>query len=222
MYSYARRYIQRAYSNYKEFKATNMETLIALGCISASGLALFFLARYTIESMSNTPPHIHRAIMDINDALTSASVVVLVVTIGKHVEKKAKNKIQKMTDELFPESVLFHNLDVIYVEIKNRNLIILSEKVYDVGLVEKNDILRLQPGKLLVDTIVINGHAMVTQSASTGSEEVVKVGKGERIESGATVHTVDNCLVMVENVLEKSLLIELVTHVKFAQNEEEG
>jgi hypothetical protein len=36
--------------------------------------------------------------MDINDALTSAVVIVLVVTIGKYVERQAKHKIQKMTD----------------------------------------------------------------------------------------------------------------------------
>jgi cation transport ATPase len=85
-------------------------------------------------------------------------------------------------------------------------------------LVEKGDILRLNPGKLLVDAIVINGEAEVTQSARTGSDELLKVTKGERIESGSTIHKVENCLVIVENVLEKSLLIEVVTHVKFAHN----
>jgi hypothetical protein len=38
------------------------------------------------------------AIMDINDALTSASIIVLVVTIGKNIEKKVKVKIEKITD----------------------------------------------------------------------------------------------------------------------------
>jgi hypothetical protein len=38
------------------------------------------------------------AIMDINDALTSSSVIVLTVTIGKHFEKKAKLQIEKITD----------------------------------------------------------------------------------------------------------------------------
>jgi hypothetical protein len=38
------------------------------------------------------------AIMDINDALTSASIIVLVVTVGKYFEEKVKQKIAKMTD----------------------------------------------------------------------------------------------------------------------------
>jgi P-type Cu+ transporter len=80
---YALAYMQRAYDNYREFRATNMETLIA--------------------------------IMDINDALTSASIIVLVVTVGKYVERQAKLKIEKMTDEIFPESVLFKDMSVTYV-----------------------------------------------------------------------------------------------------------
>ena len=37
------------------------------------------------------------AIMDINDALTSSAIIVLVVTIGKYFEGKVKEKIEKMT-----------------------------------------------------------------------------------------------------------------------------
>jgi hypothetical protein len=35
----------------------------------------------------------HMAIMDINDALTSASIIILVVNIGKFFEHKVKRKI---------------------------------------------------------------------------------------------------------------------------------
>ncbi len=61
-----------------------METLIALGTMSAFSLFIFFIVRYTIESYMNTLNHIHMAIMDINDALTSAAIIVLVATIGKY------------------------------------------------------------------------------------------------------------------------------------------
>ena len=36
--------------------------------------------------------------MDINHSLTSASIIVLVVTIGKYLERKAKLRIEKMTE----------------------------------------------------------------------------------------------------------------------------
>ena len=48
MNTYARKYIERAYQNYREFNATNMETLVALGSLSAFCLFLFFLIRYTV------------------------------------------------------------------------------------------------------------------------------------------------------------------------------
>jgi len=35
----------------------------------------------------------HMAVMDINDALTSASIIVLVVNVGKYLEHKVKRKI---------------------------------------------------------------------------------------------------------------------------------
>lgn len=86
MKSYAKGFILRAYKNYAEYKSTNMETLIALGSISAFFLFLFFLFRYTLESINNQleVSMIPMAIMDINDALTSASIIVLVVTVGKY------------------------------------------------------------------------------------------------------------------------------------------
>lgn len=39
------------------------------------------------------------------------------------------------------------------------------------------------------------------------------------MESGAVVHESKECLVIVENVLEKSLLIEIGTQIKLAQNQ---
>lgn len=94
MQYYARGYIQRAYNNYKTLNTTNMETLIALGSLSAFTLSIFFIVRYTFLK----PNHLHMAIMDINDALTSASVIVLTVTIGKHFERRAKQQIERITD----------------------------------------------------------------------------------------------------------------------------
>jgi cation transport ATPase len=48
MVKYARGFIVRAFKNYVEYRMTNMETLIALGSLSAFALFLFFLGRYTV------------------------------------------------------------------------------------------------------------------------------------------------------------------------------
>jgi cation transport ATPase len=101
-------------------------------------------------------------------------------------------------------------------------LVILNEKEYDISLIEKNDIIRALPGRALVDSIVINGTMKAKQSARTGCEDIVELGKGDRLESGAEILTSNECLVIVENVLEKSLLIEIGTQIKLAQNQEQS
>ena len=90
---YAKGFIVRAFRNYVTYGTTNMETLIALGSISAFSLFLFFLGRYTIEYLNDEIKDYPMAIMDINDALTSTSIIVLVVTVGKYFEGKVKQKI---------------------------------------------------------------------------------------------------------------------------------
>lgn len=72
-----------------------------------------------------------------------------------------------------------------YVEIKNRLLVILNEKKYDISLIEKNDILRMHPGRSLVDCIVIHGSMKAKQSARTGNDDIIELVKGDRLESGA-------------------------------------
>lgn len=47
-----------------------------------------------------------------------------------------------MTQQIFPESILFKNMEVKYVEIKNRQLKIVDERMMNVSLVEKNDVIR--------------------------------------------------------------------------------
>ena len=71
----------------------NMETLVSLGCISAFCLFLFFGIRYTFEFIDDELIDQKEAIININNALTSSSIIVLVVTIGKHFEGKIKGKI---------------------------------------------------------------------------------------------------------------------------------
>lgn len=41
-------------------------------------------------------------------------------------------------------------------------------KNYDVSLLEKNDLIRLAPGRVLVDLIIINGEVKAIQSANSG------------------------------------------------------
>lgn len=117
----------------------DMETLISLGCISAFFLFCFFFARFTLEFISGKEITGH-SIMEMNDALASSAIIVLVVNIGKHFERKVKGRIQAMSAQLFPESKLFENMSITLIKLKNRKLIVADKKEYDVTLLEKNDI----------------------------------------------------------------------------------
>jgi cation transport ATPase len=81
---YAKALIWRAFMNFKSFRVTNMETLIALGSLSAFSLFVYFIFKHSIDFFSGNLVHRHQAIMDINSSLSSASIIVLVVTIGKY------------------------------------------------------------------------------------------------------------------------------------------
>ena len=104
------------------------------------------------------------------------------------------------------------------VKVANRKLKLAAEKDYNVCLIEQDDIIRIKPGRLLLDVLVIKGTAVATQSARSGSEDRLTVFKGERIESGSEIHESNDCYALVEKVIERSLLVELATHVKFNQN----
>ena len=93
MIFYAKGFITRAFKNYITFGTTNMETLIALGSISAFSLFLFFLGRYTVEYVNDEITDFAMSVMTINDTLTTSSIIVLVVTVGKYFENKVKQKI---------------------------------------------------------------------------------------------------------------------------------
>lgn len=98
MSKYSKSIIKRAFNNYKNYKVTNMETLIALGSLSAFSLFIYFLIKHSIDFLKGEMTHTHKAIMDINASLSSASIIVLVVTIGKYFEGKVKQRISKMND----------------------------------------------------------------------------------------------------------------------------
>jgi cation transport ATPase len=186
-----------------------METLIALGSLSAISLWIMFLIKYGWDILSGEGvKDVGEAVMDINDALTSASIIVLVVTIGKHFEQKVKNKIEAMTEQIFPESTLFANMKVELIELQNRKLKIKGRKQCDFTLLEKDDIISINSLtglRLLVDVIVISGNSRGMQGTTTGCDEVVPFAKGDRIESGAVIYPPesedqDECLAIVENV----------------------
>lgn len=184
--SYAKPMIVRSTRNYYQNGSMDMETLISLGCLSAFFLFMFFFTRFTLEFLDGNQIMGHQ-IMEMNDALASSAIIVLVVNIGKHFEKEVKGKIQAMTEKIFPESKLFENMNVTHISLKNRKLIVTQKKEYDVTLLEKDDIFEITQGRLLVDAIVLSGEFEAVKSAVDGNDETSTLKKGDRIESGSII-----------------------------------
>jgi cation transport ATPase len=80
-------------------------------------------------------------------------------------------------------------MKVQYAEMRNRQLKIMNEKIYDVSLVEKGDVLKITNGsRVLVDLIIIQGTLKAVQSARTGNDNIISLAKGDRLESGALIY----------------------------------
>lgn len=90
---YAKPIIKRSYSNYFSSGMMDMETLISLGCLSAFFLFCFFMAKYIFDFTHGQFDFPAKSILEINHALASSSIIVLVVNIGKFFEDKVKRKI---------------------------------------------------------------------------------------------------------------------------------
>jgi|JI61114BRNA_FD_contig_31_268057_length_751_multi_3_in_0_out_0_2 cation transport ATPase len=93
------------------------------------------------------------------------------------------------------------------------------EKVYNVDAIEKNDIIRLKPGRLLLDVIIFSGTTKAIESVMNGSEDSKQYQKGDRLRSGSVISETDS-LAQVENVFEKSVLLEIGSQINMANNNE--
>ena len=91
MAGYTRALIVRAFTSYIYCRATDMETLIAPGSISAFSLLLFILGIYH-RVCEWDDRHSEHAVLGVKDSLTSASIMFLLVTIGKCFEGRSSGK----------------------------------------------------------------------------------------------------------------------------------
>jgi len=68
-----------------------------------------------------------------------------------------------------------------YPQLKNKKYDLIDSKNYDVNLIEKGDIIKVNNGRLLVDLIILKGSVKAVQSARTGNDNLVFVNAGERL-----------------------------------------
>ena len=227
---------KRAFISYWKSKLVNMETLIALGSISAIVLTilnLFKLSQETKENLINSTKNLNLmkklnmqqmdlSFMALHSAEAAAAVIAIFI-IGKYVEERAKNNIKKLTVNMFSDEKLLVKNKLMYVKPASKNFsTFLLEKNYDMGLMEKDDFCKLKSGDfLLFDCIIIIGTIEVNENSNYGFDNIVKREVGDKLKSGSKINKIltDNCIVIIDDVVEQSLLFKVVIEMSICLNQ---
>lgn len=72
-------------------------------------------------------------------------------------------------------------MKITYIKLRNKKLLVLNKKQYDITLLQKDDIFQIKQGRLLVDAIVLSGEFEAVKSAVDGNDETTVLRKGDRI-----------------------------------------
>ena len=156
-------------------KAPNMDTLVAVGSGAAMVYGIFsiFMIGY---GLGNAKPDIAEKYVS-NLYFESAAMILTLVTVGKFLEERSKNKtnsaVAKLID-LSPETAtVIHN---------GKEIKVNTEEIVS------GDLILIRPGeKIPVDGVIIQGASSVDQSALTGESIPAEKSEGDSVMS-ATVN----------------------------------
>ena len=150
-------------------KAPNMDTLIAMGSTAAFGYstASLFKMIFEIGAGSSGMEYLHNLYFE------SAAMILVLITLGKMLEAKAKGKTTSALEglmQLAPKTAII---------IKNEKEIVVS-----VEDVKKGDIFIVKPGAAIpVDGVVLEGNSSVDESSLTGESLPVEKTVGDFVTS---------------------------------------
>ncbi|MBN2544784.1 MAG: copper-translocating P-type ATPase [Spirochaetes bacterium] len=178
-------------------RSPNMDTLIALGTMSA-----FFYSLYsTVQIWLKNFDHVNYLYYE------TAGVIITLILLGKSLELTSKGKTSEVIKKLFnlaPKKVLA----------------VINGKEVEISIkdVIKNDILRVRPGeKIPVDGVVIEGYTSVDESMLTGESLPVEKTIGDRV-IGATINKNGSILFRVEKVGKETALAQIIKLIEDAQS----
>ena len=154
-------------------KAPNMDTLISMGSAAAFGYSAFTLFKMIFETGAEVSgaKYLHQFYFE------SAAMILVLITLGKTLEAKAKGKTTNALKGL--------------MELAPKTAIIISnekEVVVPAESLKKGDVFILKPGAAIpVDGVVLEGHSSVNESSITGESIPVEKTVGASVTS-ATVN----------------------------------
>lgn len=181
-------------------RSPNMDSLIAMGSSAATVYGIYVMYKIAIGLSLNDMDMVHQFAHDLY--FESAGTILMLITLGKFMEARAKGKtsdaINKLMD-LSPKTAT--------VERDGSALVIAVEDV------QKGDILIVKAGESIpVDGEVVEGSSFVDESAITGESMPVEKFIGSKV-IGATINKSGFFKMRAEKVGEDtalSLIIKLV------------
>ena len=211
---------KRSATGFYYFKILNMETLISLGSIASLALTLLNMSRLLTIYYGNDRSNMEKIEMFVAHSIEAAATVISISIIGKYIEESAKLNIRKHTSLMFSKEKLAFGVNCDLVKPGNKKLTsFIWEKKIDVGLLEKDDFVRINSGEfLLYDSIIMSGEIYINESMTYGFEKIEKKVVGERIKSGCEIEK-GTCVVSVTDVLEESVLYKVTKEMNESLNQ---
>ena len=194
-------YINRDFyiSGFKGLKnrAPNMDSLVAIGSLAALVYGIF-----AIYMMAYGFGHGDMGLVDAykdNLYFESSAMILTLITVGKYLEEKSKNKTRSSLEKLMD---LAPKMATVIEDGK--------EVVKNIEDVRVGDILLVRPGEsVAVDGRVIEGASSLDESAVTGESIPVQKSVGDRVIS-ASINTTGSFKFQAEKVGEDTTISQII------------
>ena len=184
----------------------NMDSLIAVGTSAAILYGIFALFQIYIGVANNDDMLAHKYVSDLY--FESAAVILLLITVGKYLEARAKAKtsdaIKKLID-LVPKTAL----------------LVKGDDVFEIPLtdVKVGDILAVRPGSQVpVDGIIVEGNASIDESMLTGESIPVEKQMGDNV-IGASMNKMGYIKMEATRIGNNTMLAQIIRLVQDAQSQ---
>ena len=194
-------YINRDFyiSGFKGLKnrAPNMDSLVAIGSLAALvyGIFAIYMMAYGFGQgdMELVDAYRHNLYFE------SSAMILTLITVGKYLEEKSKNKTRSSLEKL--------------MDLAPKMATVIEdgqEKIKNIEDVRVGDILLVRPGEsVAVDGKVIEGASSLDESAVTGESIPVQKSVGDRVIS-ASINTTGSFKFQAEKVGEDTTISQII------------
>ena len=147
--------------------------------------------------------------MEIHENFETSAVLIAFITLGKFLETKAKSK----TSEALTKLLSLRPATAYLINERDH-----SEKEIPWLLIQNNDILRCPSGsRIAADGVIVEGSALIDESALTGESVPVFKEVGDSVLSGSICYGGTGFLMKVTQSGDDSILSRIIKMVEEAQ-----